>query len=143
MCQPFFLFRKTSHSSLGHSHILAMLSICVMFQFCPLLFFSIFPLPFQSHGLSPDLSPDFHHMTALIVLTFLLSHNLLSASLGDAIVLLTIVLFHHCSPLLFLLSIVPQDPLFALLECLVMVAASVVYKPCLYHRRGLKPDLVF
>jgi len=24
-----------------------------------------------------------------------------------------------------------------------MVAASVVYKPSLYHRRGLKPDLVF
>jgi len=39
--------------------------------------FSYFPLPFQSrdlisHGLSLDLSPDFHHMTTLIVLTILL-----------------------------------------------------------------------
>jgi len=26
---------------------------------------------------------------------------------------------------------------------LSQVAASVVYKPCLYHREGLKPDLVY
>jgi len=36
--------------------------------------------------------------------------------------------------------IVLRVPLF---RHLVMVAASVVYKPCLYCRRGLKPDLVF
>jgi len=37
-------------------------------------------------------------------------------------------------------SIVPRALLFG---HLVMVAASVVYKPSLYRRRGLKPDLVF
>jgi len=41
-----------------------------------------------------------------------------------------------------LVSIVPRALLFVSLGHLVMVAALVVYKPCLYHRRGLKPDLV-
>ena len=40
-------------------------------------------------------------------------------------------------------SIVLRALLFILLGHLVMVAASVVYKPSLYCRRGLKPDLVF
>jgi len=56
------------------------------------IYFSIFPLPFQScdlmsHGLSPDLSPDFHHMTALIVLP-------------------PIVPFHHCFLSIVLVPIV-------------------------------------
>jgi len=41
------------------------------------------------------------------------------------------------------IPIVLRVLLFVLLGHLVMVAASVVYKPCLYCRRGLKPDLVF
>ena len=41
-----------------------------------------------------------------------------------------------------LVPIVPGALLFVSLGHLVMVAALVVYKPSLYHRRGLKPDLV-
>jgi len=118
-----------------------------MFQFCPLYFF-YFPLPFQScdlmsHGPSPDLSHDFHHMTILYCSYLLLSCSLLSTLLGDIIVLPTIILPSPLSPLIVLLPIVLQDPLFISLGRLVMVAASVVYKLYLYHRRGLKPDLVY
>jgi len=73
---------------------------------------------------------------------FLLSYSPLSAIYGDLIVsgpivLLPIVLSCYC-----LCLHCPRALLFISLGHLVMVAASVVYKPSLYHRRGLKPDLV-
>jgi len=37
----------------------------------------------------------------------------------------------------------PLRPIVRPFRTLSQVAASVVYKPCLYHRRGLKPDLVY
>ena len=82
-------------------------------------------------------------MTTLIVLT---SYCLAAHCLPYMGTLLSLGLLSH-SPLfslaIVLVLIVPRVPLFVLLGHLVMVAALVVYKPCLYHRRGLKPDLVF
>ena len=82
------------------------------------------------------------HDYPLIVLTFYCLAAHCPPYMGT---LLSLGLLSHS--LLFPLAIVfvpivPRVLLFVLLGHLVMVAALVVYKPCLYCRRGLKPDLV-
>ena len=114
-----------------------------------------FSLPFTSHNLlSPDLSPDPCHLTewssdlSYHMTTFYCSHPycLVAYCLPSMETLLSLGLLFclslFCFAIVFVL-IVPRALLFILLGHLVMVAASVVYKLCLYHRRGLKPDLVF
>ena len=126
---------------------LGLASSLVIFWFCPhFIFYS--PLPFQSrdlmsHGLSPDLSPDFHHMITPYCSDCFIVHSPLSASLGD-----TYCSTHYCSPspLFPPYCLGPHcslGPIVHPFRTLSQVAASVVYKPCLYHRRGLKPDLVY
>jgi len=103
--------------------------------------------------MSPDQSPDPCHMTRwspdfhitwppLIVLT---AYCLTAHCLPYMGTLLSLGLL-SCSPLFSLVIVFVPIVLRALLSVslghLVMVAASVVYKPSLYHRRGLKPDLV-
>ena len=82
-------------------------------------------------------------MTIPIVLT---SYCLTAHCLPYMGTLLSLGLLSY-SPLFSLVivftPIVPRALLFVSLGHLVMVAASVVYKFSLYHRRGLKPDLVF
>ena len=83
-------------------------------------------------------SHDFHYCSYC-----LLSHSPLSTLLGDA----------YCStPLLFLFTIVSPyclDPYCSLgsivrpFRMLSQVAALVVYKLYLYHRRGPKPNLIY
>jgi len=103
-------------------------------------------------SLSPDRSPDPCHLTGRSpdILSHdlphcsycLLSHSLLSTIYGDSIVSGPLSYLPLFSPVIVFVSIVPKALLFVLLRHLVMVAASVVYKPSLYCRRGLKPDLV-
>ena len=125
----------------------------VTIWFCPHFIF-YFPLPLcHMTSLSPDRSPDLRHLTGRSpdLLSYdlpycshrLLSYSLLSAIYGNLIVL-RLLSYLPLFPLLIVsIPIVPESLLFAQLGHLVMVAASVVYKPSLYHRRGLKPDLVF
>jgi len=78
----------------------------------------------MSHGQSPDRLLNHHHMTVLIVLTYLL------------------FTFPIVPDLLFLVSLFPKV-IVRLLRTLSQVAASVVYKLACIVERGLKPDLVF
>jgi len=111
------------------------------------IYFLIFPYLFSHMTLCHMV----HHLTChLTFITWpsycsdhLIVHSPLSASLGDA----------YCST--FYCPLSPLSPPYCLdphcslgpIVCpfwmLSQVAASVVYKPCLYHRGGLKPDLVY
>jgi len=128
-------------------------SYSVMIQFCPHFIFLSF-LTFFSHM---TLCHLISHLTLVTWpddhLTFqphdhsyhshlLLSYSPLSAIYGDLIVSGSIVLLPIVLSCCCLVSIVPRALLFVSLGHLVMVAALVVYKPSLYHKRGLKPDLV-
>jgi len=106
----------------------------------------LFTLPFQSydflsHGLSPDQSPDFHHMTTLFWLFII--HKAIVRLIRECLLFyLSIVLLAYC-PVLLSWPLLFQRPIVRLFWTLSQVAASVVYKPTCIVERGLKPDLVF
>ena len=118
-------------------------------------FFFFFSLPFFSHmtlcylisHLTLVTWPDDHLTPLSHDLPYcsyrLLFYSPLSTIYGDPIVSGPIVSSPIVPLAIVLVSIVPRAPLFISLGHLVMVAASVVYKPSLYCRRGLKPDLVY
>jgi len=92
-----------------------------------------------------------HHLTChLTFITWpsycsdrLIVHSPLSVSLGDAYCSAS---YCSLSPLFPLIVLVPHcslGPIVRPFRMLSQVAASVVYKPCLYRRGGLKPDLVY
>jgi len=81
-------------------------------------------------------------MTFLIVLTAYCSTAHCLPYMGTLLSLSLLSYSLLFSLVIVFVSIVPRALLFVLLGHLVMVAASVVYKPSLYCRRGLKPDLV-
>jgi len=92
-----------------------------------------------------------HHLTChlnfITWLSYCSNHLIvrspLSALIGNAYcstsycspftIVLILLSWPHCSP----------ETIVCPFRMLSQVAASVVYKPCLYRRRGLKPDLVY
>ena len=124
-----------SFSNRVYGFIWAYWDIVTIRFYPPFYFFST--LPFQSHDLtshgpSPDLSPDFHHMTTIIVLTVHCS-IVLPTYCSRSPLSLPHCSWPHCSP----------KAIVRLLRTLSQVAASGVYKLACIIERGLKPDLVF
>ena len=118
----------------------------------PILFFIFVTFsvtwPYVTWSVTWPLSPDWMitwlscHMTTLIVLISYCPTAHCPPYMGTLLSLGLLSHFLLFSPAIVFIPIVPRALLFISLGHLVMVAASVVYKPCLYHRRGLKPDLV-
>jgi len=107
----------------------------------------LFPSPLFSHM---TLCHKVRHLTCHLTLShdcllfwLVIVHNPLSTLLGDTYCSTLIV---PLSPLFCPYCLGPYSSLGPIVHpfwMLSQVAASVVYKPCLYRRRGLKPDLVY
>ena len=112
--------------------------ICICYDpVLPPFYFLISPYLFSHVTLCHMVHHLTCHLTFITWLPYcsdcLIVHSPLSTLIGDAYCSTSYCLGSYCSPG----SIVRP------LRMLSQVAASVVYKPCLYCRGGLKPDLVY